>query len=150
MQDTQHPHLHFTHPVEICCLFLRNLLESLAGQILLEALLDCLHELGRGNPRLALFLSTRQCQILSHNTVVIHGVDDGLLQALRPSNQLRGLIEMSTLDQAPRPRENTRDRIRARLPSLLVLAVMSRDCPVCRFGLVCQTVRRDELRRHQT
>ena len=49
------------------------------------------------------------------------------------------------MQQPPRPRKDRRDRIRRRLPTLLVLAVVSRDRAVRRFALDREAVGCDEL-----
>lgn len=131
------------------CLLLGNFLQTLGTEVLLEPALDGLHELGRGDPGLALLLATSERKILGHDLVVVHRVDDGLLERFGPCDQLGRVVELAALDQAAGPREDAGDGVRRGLATLLMLAVVSCNRAVGGFGLVSQPVGGDQLRSHQ-
>lgn len=125
------------------------LLLQLLLQRILQPLLDRGQVLGRGDVVGAVGLAARQREVLGHDAVDVDGVDAGLLEPLGEGDELGLPVELAPLDQAPRPREDARDRVRARLPPLLVLPVVPRHRPVRRLRLERLAVRRDQHRRHQ-
>ena len=73
----------------------------------------------------SLLLSTSEREILGHDAVLVDSVNARLLEALGESDNLRGAVELSALNEASRPGEDGGDRVRRGLAALLVLAEMS-------------------------
>ena len=84
-------------------------------------------------------------QVLHHNTIHIDHLHARPLQRTYEYLQLLVPVQVCPMQQPPRPRKDRRDRIRRRLPNLLVLAVVSRDRAVRRFALDREAVGCDEL-----
>ena len=129
---------------------------SLAHLQLLILLQDTLHPplhrvqvLRRRNIVLARGLSARQRQILGHDSIDVHGIDARLLQALGEGDDLWGTVQLSPLDQSPRPGEDRGDGVGGRLIAFLVLAVVPGDGAVRGLGLEGLAVGGDEDRGHQ-
>ena len=55
-----------------------DLLQTLSLQILLEPLLDRVHELGRRHPGAAVFPSTTQREIFRHHGILVHRLNNSL------------------------------------------------------------------------
>ena len=76
----------------------------------------------------------RQRQILGHNPILINNLHTSPLQLLTKQPQPLIPIQLGAMNQPPRPRKNARNRVRARLFTLLVLPIVAGDRPVCGLG----------------
>ena len=92
----------------------------------------------------------RKRQILRHDPIQINHLHARPLQRTREHLQLLVLVQVRPMQQPARPRKDRRDRVRRRLPALLVLAVMPRDGAVRGFALDGEPVGCDEFRGHHS
>lgn len=102
------------------------------------------------NPVLALhgLPMDRKREILGHDAVLVDDLHARRLKVLAERAQLVVAIELSTVQQSSRPREDGRDRVRRRLVALLPLTVVARHRPVCSLALDHVPVGCDQLARH--
>ena len=88
-------------------------------------------------------------QVLGH-LAAFNGVHTGLLEQVRPLEQLDVVVEFGSVLEAASPGEYGRHRVGRRLLALLVFAVVARDRAVSRFALDRLAIGTDEHRAHQT
>lgn len=116
----------------------------------LEPLLNSLHILPRGNPRLAILASSRQRQVLGHNLIFIHGINASLFQCFCECDNLRGTVDFTALNQSSSPGEDGGDGVGGCFATLLVFAVVTGDGAVGGFGFECGAVGGCESGGHET
>ena len=87
-------------------------------------------------------------EIFCHFTI-LYTLYAGFLERLTEILQLNVVVQLGSMQKTPGPRENRRDRIRARRFTLLMHSVVACHCSVCGFRLDSFAVRTDQDRRHQ-
>jgi hypothetical protein len=103
-------------------------------QTRLQPSLNSIKILIRRDPRAALLLSTRERKILSHDAVLVDGVNTRLLELLGKHDELGGVVELAALDKALCPGVDGGDGVGGRFAALLVLAVVAGDGAVGGFS----------------
>ena len=92
----------------------------------------------------------RERQVLRHDPIRINHLHARPLQRTREHLELLVPVQVRAMQKPARPRKDRRDRVRRRLPALLVLAVVPRDSAVRGFALDGEPVGRDQLRGHHS
>lgn len=116
----------------------------------LEAALNGIHVLVGGNIVLALRLASGKGKILGHDTVNIDSVNASLLKALSKGDNLRGVVELATLDETTGPGEDGGNGVGGGLVALLMLTVVASDSTVGSLRLESLAIRGDENGGHET
>jgi hypothetical protein len=116
----------------------------------LESALNGSHVLTGGNPGLTVLAAAGKGKILGHDTLLVDNIDTGALELLGESNNIGGVIELSTLDQTTGPGKDGSDGVGGGLAALLVLAVVAGNGTVSGLGLERLAVRGDKSRGHET
>ena len=116
----------------------------------LETALDGGHVLRGGDPVITAGLAAGKGEILGHDAIDIDGVNAGLLESLSEGNELRGFVELATLDETTGPGEDGGNGVGGGLVALLVLAVVAGDGTVGSLRLEGLAIGGDEDRGHET
>ena len=77
----------------------------------------------------------RERKVLGHDAVRVNDLDARRLEVRGEEPQRVVAVELGTVQQAARPREDRRDGVRARLIALLVLAVVTCDSAYTQAGV---------------